>query len=265
MESPTRRFVAAVLCGSAVLAGHGALASRPTAVSHQLPGEDSVKTLKLTGTGEALRYRLYAPSAAKRGAPLPLIIALHGYGGREDTWFDAFGGALPRLAEARSYLVAAPAAYPRGASIGWSPMPEADAVSRTKQQISEKLVLAVLADVRRHHPVDDRSRFLLGHSMGGLGAWAIAARFPDLWAAVAPLSAPRFTGRLPAEWRIPAIVVHGTDDPAVDVSVSRAAVAAVRAAGGLVHAIEVPGGRHGDVVEAHLPVVFDFFDAHRRR
>src|SRR5690606_1892443 len=37
----------------------------------------------------------------------------------------------------------------------------------------------------------DRSRtFLAGHSMGSGGAWHLAARYPERWRAVAPMSGP---------------------------------------------------------------------------
>ncbi len=53
--------------------------------------------------------RLRAPEAARKGEPLPLVIALHGAGGSENLFFDGYGrGLVADLAAARGWLVVAP-------------------------------------------------------------------------------------------------------------------------------------------------------------
>jgi predicted peptidase len=101
--------------------------------------------------------------------------------------------------------------------------------------------------------------------MGAIGTWALAAKYPQIWAALAPFSgvaAPATAARMKD---IPQIVVHGDNDHTVSVNGSRAMVAAMKELGMDVTYLEVPGGTHTDVVMPNLPKVFDFLAARRRR
>ena len=87
----------------------------------------------------------------------------------------------------------------------------------------------------------------MGHSMGALGTWRIAAKYPNLWAAIGTTSeAANLTQQ--QMHRIPQIVVHGDADLTVPVSGSRTMVEALKKLSGDVLYIEVPGGSHADVV-----------------
>jgi poly(3-hydroxybutyrate) depolymerase len=50
----------------------------------------------LEPTGEMMPYRLYVPAADDRSRAIPLVIALHGLGQTEDSFFDAYGKTLPK-------------------------------------------------------------------------------------------------------------------------------------------------------------------------
>ena len=111
----------------------------------------------------------------------------------------------------------------------------------------------------------DRSRtFLAGHSMGAIGTWKIAPKYPDLWAAIAPFSGSGAPATLERIRTVPEIVVHGDADPTVNVAGSRAMVAKLKELGTEFKYIEVPGGLHSDVVAPNIAAVIDFFDAHRK-
>jgi predicted peptidase len=118
--------------------------------------------------------------------------------------------------------------------------------------------------MRAAYSVDPDRIYLIGHSMGAIGTWALAAKYSDLWAAVAPFSglgAPATAARMK---HIPQIVVHGDRDPTVNVSGSRAMVAEMRKLGMDVTYIEVHGGNHNDVVVPNLPKVFEFLAGRKR-
>ena len=46
----------------------------------------------------------------------------------------------------------------------------------------------VLELVRKQYKIDDNRIYLMGHSMGGIGTWKLAPKYPDIWAAIAPFS-----------------------------------------------------------------------------
>jgi len=104
----------------------------------------------------------------------------------------------------------------------------------------------------------------MGHSMGAIGTWKIAPKYPDVWAAIAPISGSGAPATLDRIRTVPEIVVHGDNDPTVPVNGSRTMVAKLKELGVDYKYIEVPGGLHSDVVAPNVGAILDFFDAHRK-
>ncbi|MEK6405853.1 MAG: prolyl oligopeptidase family serine peptidase [Acidobacteriota bacterium] len=197
-------------------------------------------------------YQVFVPSAYDKSKPFPLVIALHGMGGDENSYFQAYGqGAFKLEAEKRGYIVACP----KGRKPASMYMGDA-----------EKDVMDVIAEVRRDYNIDADRVYLTGHSMGGFGTWSVAMSHPDVFAAIAPVSGG---SNIPAGMskiaHIPEIVVHGDNDPTVPVERSRVMVAMGKKLGMEIKYVEVPGGDHGNVVAPTFKDVFDWFDAHRRK
>jgi poly(3-hydroxybutyrate) depolymerase len=218
----------------------------------------------LEDANEIMPYRVYVPKAYDGSKPFPLIIALHGLGLTEDAMFDRFERRLPALAEARGYLVASPLGFRVDGFYGSGVAAGPDPRERRNRELSERDVMEVLRRMRADYKVDESRIYLMGHSMGAIGTWALAAKYPDIWAAVAPfagLGAPASVERMRG---IPQFVVHGDADPTVSVNGSRVMVEEMKKLGLVVSYVEVPGGNHGNVVAPHLPAMFDFFDKHRR-
>ncbi len=220
----------------------------------------------LEAAGEVMPYRVYVPKGYTPSKPLPLIIALHGLGATEDSFFEQYGRRLPALAEERGYIVAAPLGYRvdggYGVSLGGRSTDPAESRART---LSEQDVMQVLQSVRSRYAVDDRRIYLMGHSMGAIGTWAIAAKTPELWAALGVFSGFGVASTAKTIRGIPQFVVHGDADPTVSVGGSRVMVAALKSVGTEVQYLEVPGGNHTNVVEPHFAAMFDFFDRHAQR
>ena len=226
---------------------------------------DMKRHYMLDAAHEVMPYRVYVPSGYKAGVQYPLIVALHGLGQTEDSFFDAYGRKLPQLAEQFGYIVVAPLGYRVDGFYGWGVgSPPADTAARRLQSLSEMDVMQVLARTQQLYSIDPNRIYLLGHSMGAIGAWNIAPKFPDIWAAMAVFSGQGAPASLALTQRIPEFVVHGDADATVNVRGSRTMVEAMKALNIEVTYIEVPGGSHSGVVEPNLPAAIAFFNAHTK-
>jgi poly(3-hydroxybutyrate) depolymerase len=253
---PERDFAEAEAIAAAVKAGKDPFASRTG---------DFKRHYLLESAGEIMPYRLYVPTSYAQGKTYPLIVALHGLGGTEDSFFTNYDGVYPKLAEERGYIIAAPLGYRVDGSYGWGlGQPPADPNTRRVQERSEEDVIQVLHRVRQQYRIDENRIYLMGHSMGGIGTWKIAPKFPDIWAAIGPIAGNGNPATLERIRHIPQIVVHGDADATVNVQGSRAMVAKAKELGITVNYIEVPGGSHSGVVAPNAAAIFDFFDAHAK-
>jgi predicted esterase len=189
-------------------------------------------------------YRILVPAAYDGTKATPLVVALHGMGGDENSMFDSYSGTLKREAERLGLLVVCPKGR--------------DTASMYRGT-AEQDVMDVLAEVERDYRVDTARVYLMGHSMGGYGTWSVSIDHPKVFAALGPISG----GGNPADMvkirDIPEYVVHGDDDRTVNVSQSRAMVAAGKKAGANITYVEVPGGSHVSVAAPQMGAMLDFF------
>ncbi len=219
----------------------------------------------LDAAREIMPYRMYVPKAYTGAKAFPLIVALHGLGGTEDSFFDNYNRQLPPLAEQHGYIVAAPLGYRVDGSYGWGVNnPPPDLVRRRVLELSEQDVMQVLERVKRQYKIDESRIYLMGHSMGGIGTWLLAAKYPDIWAALAPFAGAGTPATLERIRHIPEFIVHGDADPTVNVSGSRNMVAKLKELGVEHSYVEVPGGLHSDVVAPNLAGAIEFFNAHKK-
>jgi predicted esterase len=218
----------------------------------------------LEGANEIMPYRVYVPKGYAASKAMPLVIALHGLGANEDSFFDSYSQLPPQLAEKHGFLMAAPLGFRRDGFYGSSIMGATDAASRRRGENSEKDVLEVLRLMKAAYHVDDSRIYLIGHSMGAIGTWAIASKYPQTWAALVAFSGVGAASLADNMKAIPQFIVHGDADNTVNVSGSRNMVAALKKLNANVTYIEVPGGSHTDVVVPNLPQAFEFLAAQRK-
>jgi predicted esterase len=159
----------------------------------------------------AFPLRVLAPPAAAKDEPLPLVVALHGAGGDEHHWFEAYGaGRLARLAREDGVLLVAPAT-----GMGGLRPEEFD-------QLLVALVYCYAIDRARIHVV--------GHSMGaGLAANLAKERGARLASVACFAGGPR--GAPPTSTTPPILVVAGARDAIVPYVGVRQAALAWREAG----------------------------------
>jgi predicted esterase len=218
----------------------------------------------LAGAGEVMPYRVYVPKNYSASTATPLVIALHGLGANEDSFFDSYDRLPPQLAEKHGMLLAAPLGYRVDGFYGSRVMRDEDVAARRRGEYSEKDVLEVLRLMKANYNVDESRIYLIGHSMGAIGTWALAAKYPHLWAATAAFAGTGAPALAEPMKSIPQFVVHGDNDPTVNVSGSRNMVEALKHAGAAVTYVEVAGGGHSDVVVPNLAAAFEFMASKKR-
>ncbi len=225
---------------------------------------DMERHYPLAGAKEIMPYRVYVPKAYSDAKPMPLVIALHGLGGTEDGFFDQYQKLPVQLAEQHGFLMVGILGYRSDGFYGSQIMGAGDVATRRRAEYSEKDVMEVLRLMKANYKVDESRIYLLGHSMGAIGAWYLGAAHPEIWAAIVPFAGMGSPGTVDKMKGIPQFVVHGDADNTVNVSGSRTMVAAMKKAGMDVTYIEVPGGSHTDVVVPNLAKAFDFMAAQHK-
>jgi pimeloyl-ACP methyl ester carboxylesterase len=132
---------------------------------------------------------------------------------------------------------------------------------RRELALSELEVITVLEIVTEEYGADRSRAFLAGHSMGSGGAWHLAARYPERWRAVAPMSGPFVDKETYPFERIrdlPILVTEGTG-AAPSLEGSRALAQFMRAGDFDFEYLEVDGD-HGSMVPMVWPAIFEYFD-----
>ena len=173
-------------------------------------------------------YVVYVPpgyDATKDGSkPLPVILFLHGAGeskggGKMPVEQGLCNGHVQKQAKRFPAIVVVPQCETR--RTGWN--------AKSPDGLR---AIAMLDATIKEYKCDESRQYLTGLSMGGYGAWSIAAAYPERWAAVVPVCG----GGDPADAAkikdLPIWVFHGDADGAVKVDKSREMVAALKAACG---------------------------------
>jgi predicted peptidase len=206
------------------------------------------------GSGHKLPYRLFVPRGYDPKMTYPLVVFLHGAGGRgTDNRSQLTDQAAPLVFvqatnQARwPVFMVAPQCPP---DQQWVDMPWGAPTGKGKQPAKPTwpmtAAMNVIDQLRRSYPAIDANRlFVTGMSMGGFGTWDAAVRQPSRWKAAVIVCggydeltvAPLIRAHLPI-WAF-----HAVDDPTVPVERTREMIAALRAGGGTPRYTEYPASR----------------------
>jgi predicted esterase len=231
-------------------------------------------------------YHLYVPKNYDGKTRLPLVIALHGAGARQNYFFRPTYGT-PELLEKYGFIFVSPFGYDEFGAYGAMFTPRLPAVEypgvapnlvgqrRPKwtpeeaakvNELSEKDVMNVLALVEKEYKVDTSRVYLMGHSMGGMGAWYLGQKYADKWAALGVMSGGFGYQDYPAARLkgIPIITGAGSMDTAFHGAEAQAGIARLKAAGLNVTYVEIPEGTHMSMIPPMFPQVLEFFATHHR-
>lgn len=198
-------------------------------------------------------YVVYLPRNYTPEREWPVMLFLHGAGERGRDGFrqaEVGLGAMIRRWKEFPWVVVFPQAEDTRGPIKtvWA----ADAPDGRR-------ALAILDEVERTYRIDGRRRALTGWSMGGRGAYMLAAAFPERWSAVLPIAGWADLDLAPALAKVPLWSFHGTADSLVAFDDDRALIEATRAAGGAPYFTVLPNEGHYIWRTVYAsPVVFDW-------
>lgn len=187
----------------------------------------------------AHKYVVFVPPSYSASRAAPVMLFLHGAGERGNDGRAHLNVGLGAMVKAREANFPAIVVFPqceetRGRAVqGWLAGTE-----------DADRALRILVQVEQDYRTDPKRRILTGWSMGGFGAWSIAAADPSRWSALVPLS-----GGGQPEWaekfkELPIWMWHGDDDHLVLVQRSREMRDALQAAGVSPRSTEIAGGDH---------------------
>lgn len=219
-----------------------------------LSAQDSFsKEQFISSRGDTLPYRLLCPEKIEPGKKYPLVLFLHGAGerGTDNEKQLVHGGQMwlnPVNRENYPAFVVAPqcpktgywAYSKRPASFYPAKMPADVPLSPVFRTVKE------LLDSYLAMPQVDKSRiYVMGLSMGGMGTFDMAIRYPDIFAAAIPICGTVNPTRLKAAKGVRFRIFHGDADNVVPPESSREAYKALKEARIDVEYIEFPGCNHG--------------------
>ena len=215
------------------------------------PGQDTgFLNRRIELHGVTYRFQVYLPEDWRRDDRRlwPIILALHGRGerGSEGMWQTQIG--LPQ--EVRDH----PERWPFVIVMPQCPQPN----YWTDPEMMALALAALDQETQEFHGDPERT-YLTGLSLGGYGAWELARREPQRWAAIAIAAGGIFWSYEPERWQqadtlpedyarmlvhTPVWLFHGADDSLVVPRQSELMFDALKAAGGHVRLWLYQGLRH---------------------
>ncbi|MBM83925.1 MAG: hypothetical protein CMJ78_25495 [Planctomycetaceae bacterium] len=173
------------------------------------------------------KYAVFIPRDYDSSKKWPVILFLHGAGERGNDGVQQTRIGLGPYIKAQEDTFPFIAVFPQCEKLtgrilnGWSPG-TADGDRAIK----------ILDTIENEFNVDATKRFLTGWSMGGYGAWDMAAKYPKRWAAVAPLAGGANSEDVSPLKDVRLWAFHGKKDDIVFPLRSRQAIDAVKKTGG---------------------------------
>lgn len=201
-----------------------------------------------------VNYLLHLPRdyGKEQGKKYPLILFLHGAGERGDDINVVKKHGPPKLVDSdtklavKDFIVVSPQCP-------------------TNQWWQPHEVIALLDEVSSKYSVDPDRVYLTGLSMGGFGTWETASRYPNRFAAIAPICGGGDPRRVRPLKDMPTWVFHGDKDPTVPVQRSVEMVDALKQIGNDAKFTRYPEAGHDSWTETYNnPQLYEWFLQHKR-
>ena len=176
---------------------------------------DNTRNRSIQHNGQQRSYLQYAPDLDYAEEKRPLVIVLHGGGGTGRSIVRLTEGRFNELADVNGFVVV----YPEGIKKHWNEGRKKAVSYAHKANIDDVgFIEAVIAKVNEEHAIDEERIFITGMSNGGLMAYRLACEMPDVFKAIAPV-----TASIPVDilekceniYGTSLLVMNGTEDPFV--------------------------------------------------
>lgn len=169
------------------------------ALAQNFQNATMVKKYATTSHVKNFGYWVYRPTDSTE-EKLPLIVYMHGISERGNNLDTLLRVSLPKHLYQKNVSVNAVVIMPQcPSSTNWTNLADD--------------VMELINLVKEEENIDDTSISLTGHSLGGIGTWRIALKYPDVFASLVPVSS---TINKPADAvklvDIPIWSLHGTKD-----------------------------------------------------
>jgi predicted peptidase len=203
-------------------------------------------------SGKSLLYRLFKPANYDPNQQYPLVLFLHGAGGRGDDNQGQILDAGPRNA-AMWALPEYQAKYPcfilapqcprdkKWVDMDWS---AAKGTQKPEPTDDLRMTYEVIGQLEKEFSIDKDGLYVTGLSMGGFGTWDIITRHPGMFAAAVPVCGGGDEATAEKIKDLPIWCFHGGADGVVKTERSRNMIAAIKQAGGEPKYTEYPGVGH---------------------
>ncbi len=196
-------------------------------------------------------YLLYLPEGyAEQPEPCPLLLFLHGAGERGDSLALVNVHGPPKLIDEGQgfpFIVVSPQC------------PE-------DQRWSVKRLDKLLNDIVAQYRIDEDLIYITGLSLGGYGTWDVAARFPNRFAAIAPICGGGEPSRACRFKHLPVWAFHGAQDEVVPLERSQEMIDALHQCGSDARLTTYPDAGHDSWTETYdNPELYQWFLSHRRQ
>ncbi|MBN2021034.1 MAG: dienelactone hydrolase family protein [Sedimentisphaerales bacterium] len=241
-----KEFIGLVIC--IWLTGCAAMGSKEVKPGKQRPQSFSKK---ITMTVDC-NYLLYLPVDYGKDAKKkwPMIMFLHGAGERGNNLNLVTKHGPPKMiARGKNFefIIVSPQCPD---NIWW---PE-----------QADVLINLLDDVEARYKVDTDRVYLTGLSMGGFGTWMLASRFPQRFAAIAPICGGGERYAANHLKNVGVWAFHGEKDKVVSVEKSKEMVEAINACGGNAKLTIYPDAEHDSWTQTYnKPELYEWFLSHR--
>lgn len=213
-----------------------------------------------------LPYRLYRPAGYDSAIRYPLIVCLHGAGGRGTDNRSRGIQAITVLSSPEvqsrhpSFLITPQCPVgEQWVDIPWSKGSYSIDVVPVSDQLT--MVREIIDSLYGEFSIDPARIYVTGQSMGGFGTWDIIMRNPKLFAAAVPVCGAGDPLHAADLAHLPIWAFHGGNDPVVPPSGSKEMVEAIQRADGNIKYTEYSGVGHDSWIrtwkeEALIPWLF---------
>lgn len=220
-------------------------------------------------SNDTLNYRIFVPDQPDSTGKYPVVLFLHGAGERGSdnkaqlTW-GVWRFVEDSVQQNHPSIVVAPQA-PKDSYWGNANWREESTRLMEKPAESLILVMEMLEQIHQAYPVDANRLYVTGLSMGGFGTWNLIIRYPDKFAAAAPVCGGGDVTKAHRIAHMPIWNFHGTVDDVVPPELSRDMIAAIRYAGGKPGYSEYPDVDHFSWIPAYNePSLVNWLFSHRK-